>query len=151
MNRHDRLERENESLRGRLYCLSEANSRINESLDLEAALLGVLDSATSLTEARYGAITLPDDGERIEIFLSSGITTKKAWQIWETPGGIRIVEYSCSLLQPLIIPDSLGYLRSLSLLEFQSPVSVQDVLSFLAAPILHSRKCRTQIHGRQER
>ena len=43
------LEREVAHLRTRLSLLSQASLRINESLDVEAALQGVLDSARALT------------------------------------------------------------------------------------------------------
>ena len=56
------LAEENESLRERLSRLSEASLRINESLDFGTVLQGVLDSARALTGARYGVITLLDDG-----------------------------------------------------------------------------------------
>ena len=56
---------ENESaLRERLARLSEASRRINESLDFDAVIQGVLDSARSLTGARYGVMTLVDDDPR---------------------------------------------------------------------------------------
>ena len=58
------LARENQALRQRLSRLSEASLRINESLDFETVLQGVLDSARSLTGARYGVITLLDDAGR---------------------------------------------------------------------------------------
>ena len=55
----DELTRENEDLRERLSRLSEASLRINESLDFDDVLQGVLDSARgSLTGARYGVLTL---------------------------------------------------------------------------------------------
>ena len=56
------LAEENESLRERLSRLSEASLRINESLDFGTVLQGVLDNARALTGARYGVITLLDDG-----------------------------------------------------------------------------------------
>ena len=46
--------------------LSEASLRINEGLDLDAVLQGVLDSARSLTGASYGAFVLLDDSGEIE-------------------------------------------------------------------------------------
>ena len=54
------LAQENEALRERLSRLSQASLRINESLDFDTVLQGVLDSACSLTGARYGVITLLD-------------------------------------------------------------------------------------------
>ena len=53
-------------LRERLSRLSGASRRINESLEFDAVLQGVLDSARSLTAARYGVMTLLDDGARIK-------------------------------------------------------------------------------------
>ena len=57
----DDLMRENQALRERLSRLSEASLRINESLDLDTVLQGVLDSACLLTGARYGVIATLDD------------------------------------------------------------------------------------------
>ena len=65
MTQPDRRDREIEALQERLSRLSEASRRINESLDLDAVLQGVLDSARSLTAARYGVMTLLDDGGRV--------------------------------------------------------------------------------------
>ncbi len=50
-----------EALQERLTRLSEASLRINESLDFDQVLQGVLDAARSLTAARYGVMTLLDD------------------------------------------------------------------------------------------
>ena len=44
MNQADELPRENAALRERLSRLSEASLRINESLDLDTVLQGILDS-----------------------------------------------------------------------------------------------------------
>ena len=43
-------------LRDRLSRLSQATLRINESLDLDTVLQEVVDSARSLTGARYGEL-----------------------------------------------------------------------------------------------
>ncbi|MCY4448584.1 MAG: hypothetical protein OXE02_07030, partial [Chloroflexi bacterium] len=52
---------ETEPAGDRLSRLSAASLRINESLDFDTVLQGVLDSARSLTAARYGVMTLLDD------------------------------------------------------------------------------------------
>jgi len=61
----DEFTQEIETLRERLSRLSDRLSRlskasllINESLDLDAVLQSVLDSARSLTGASYGLLTL---------------------------------------------------------------------------------------------
>ena len=48
MNPRDDLRRENRALRERLALLSQASLSINESLDFDTVLQGVLDSARSL-------------------------------------------------------------------------------------------------------
>ena len=133
----DDLARENEALRDRLSRLSEASLRINESLDLDTVLQGVLDSARSLTGARYGVITLLDDSGGIRDFLSSGMTAGEAEQLWDLPGGMRLFEYLSGISEPLRLPDLLGHIRSLGLPEFRPPLAVGPVVSFLAAPVLH--------------
>ena len=137
MDRYRELERENEALRERLSRLGAASLRINQSLDLDAVLQGALDSARSLTGARYGVLTLLDDAGRIQDFLSSAMTEEEARRIWDTPNGMRIFEYLNSLTEPLRIPDLFGRLRCMGLPEFRPPASVGSVLSFLAAPVFH--------------
>ncbi len=61
MNQVDELIRENEILRFRLSRLIEANLRINESLEFETMLQEILDAARTLTNARYGVITIFND------------------------------------------------------------------------------------------
>ena len=133
----DERDREIAALRDRLSRLSEASLRINESLDLDTVLQGVLDSARTLTGARYGVITLLDDSGRIQDFLSSGMTAEEARQLWDLPDGMRFFEYLSRTQEPLRLPDLLGHIRSLGLPEFLPPVAVSPAVSFLAAPVLH--------------
>ena len=83
------LERENEALRDRLSRLSQANLRINESLDFETVLQGVLDSACSLTGARYGVIALVGASGRIEDSVTSGLTLEEHRRFKDFPEGFR--------------------------------------------------------------
>ena len=53
------------ALRDRLSHLSQSCPRINESLEFDGVLQGVLDSARSLAAARYGVMTLLDDAGRV--------------------------------------------------------------------------------------
>ena len=88
MQQADDLMRENEALRDRLSRLSEASLRINESLDLDAVLQGVLDSACLLTGARYGVIATLDGAGQVEDFLGSGLTPEESQRLWEMPEGL---------------------------------------------------------------
>ena len=82
MNPPEDLRRENQALRERLALLSQASLSINESLDFDTVLQGVLDSARSLTSARYGVIALHDDAGNAGDFLSSGMTRDEAERVW---------------------------------------------------------------------
>ena len=100
--------RENEALRDRLARLSEASLRINESLDFDTVLQGVLDSARALTKARYGVITLLDETGQLQDFLSSGMSSREAERLWEMTGGRRLFDYLSGAQEPLRVTDLLG-------------------------------------------
>ena len=78
MEQADQRDREIRELRERLSRLSEASIRINESLDFETVLQGVLDSARSLTGAgKSSGVDLgykPGDG-RCAFFGKPGISS----------------------------------------------------------------------------
>ena len=137
MKNSNELAQENEALRGRLSRLGEASLRINESLDFETVLQGVLDSARSLTGSRYGVITLLDDGGRIQDFLYSGLTPEESRQFAALPNGMLFFEQLSSISEPLRLRDFHGYIRELGLPEFRPPMAVSAPLPFLAAPLRH--------------
>ena len=124
-------------LRDRLSRLSQASLRINESLDFEAVLQGVLDSARSLTGSRYGVITLLDDEGRIQDFVTSGLTPEDHRLFMELPDGVMFFEYLSSISEPLRLRDFHSYMRELGLPEFRPPMAVSSPLPFLAAPLRH--------------
>ena len=128
----DDLMRENQALRERLSRLSEASLRINESLDLDTVLQGVLDSACLLTGARYGVIATLDDSGQVEDFLASGLTPEEGQRLWEMPEGASFFAYLSRIPEPLRVGDFHTHTRSLGLPEFRPPAPVS---SFLAAPI----------------
>ena len=126
-----------QALRDRLSRLSEASLRINESLDYPTVLQGVLDSARSLTGARYGVMTFLDDSGVPGDFLSSGMTAEEDGRLWDLPEGVRLYDYLGGFSSPLRLPDLLGHLRSQGLPELRQALPVGPVLPFLAAPIFH--------------
>ena len=128
------LRREIEALRERLSRLSEASLRINESLDLDSVLQGVLDSARSLTGARYALITTLDGSGQVAEFLVSGLTPDEARRLWELPAGQQFFQYLSGLPGPLRVRDFAGHVRSMGLPDFHPPAPVS---SFLAAPLRH--------------
>ena len=133
--------REIAELRDRLSRLSQASLRINESLDFDTVLQGVLDSACSLTGARYGVITLLDESGQIEDFVTSGLTPEEHRRLTELPEGMMFFEYLSRITEPLRLSDFHSYTRALGLPEFRPPMAVSPVLTFLAAPIRHLGEC----------
>ena len=137
MEQADDQAREIAELRDRLSRLSQASLRINESLDFDTVLQGVLDSACSLTGARYGVITLLNESGRIQDFLYSGLTPEESRRFAEFPNGMLFFEYLSSIGEPLRLRDFHSYVRELGLPEFRPPMAVSSPLPFLAAPIRH--------------
>ena len=134
MNQPDERDLEIQALRDRLTRMCEACHRINESLDLDTVLQEVLDSARSLTGARYGVMVLLDGSGGIQDFLGSGFTPDEARRLWELPEGSEFIEYLGAIPGPLRVGDLAAHMRSMGLPEFRPPVPVG---SFLAAPIRH--------------
>ena len=137
MNRPDERDLEIARLRERLSRLSEASLRINESLDFDVVLQGVLDSARSLTGARYGVITLLGESGGVGDSLSSGMTAEEANELWTLPYGQRMFEYLGAIPGPLRVKDLLGHFRDAGLPEFGSSLQVGQRVPFLASPISH--------------
>ena len=137
MRREDDLRREIKTLRRRLSQLSAASLHINANLDFDTILQGVLDSARSLTGARYGVLTLEDDTALPQDTLFSGMTAPEAQWFQELPVGVQLFEHLRRLSAPLRLADLFGYLRSLGLPELRPPFAVSPAVAFLAAPVLH--------------
>ena len=112
MDQHHRRDEEVSSLRERLARLSKASLRINESLEFDAVLQGVLESGRELTEARNGAIILLDDEGRAEDIFSSGLTPEEAERLRNVPDAAWSSERLGRLPGPLRLPDLPDYLRS---------------------------------------
>ena len=137
MKPFDELIQENEALRDRLTRLSRASLRINESLEFDVVLQSVLDSACSLTGARYGVLTLLDEAGQTADFLSSGMTSQEAQGLWDLPDALTLFEHLGNIPEPLRLPDLIGHIRAFNLPEPPLPGGATGKVPFLAAPILH--------------
>ena len=131
------LERENMQLRERIARMGKAFLRINETLDFNSVLQGVLDSARSLTGAKYGMMTLLEDGARIQNCLASGLTPNQTRRMWRKRENEVFFEYFGFVEEPLRLPDMNSHIRSVGLPEFSPPMPVSPSLAFLAVPIRH--------------
>ena len=132
MKSPEELERENAALKERLSRLSEASLRINESLDLDTVLGEVVDSARTLTDARYGGITLLDQSGQFQAFVTSGMTEEERQSLLDLPHGLPLFEFLSSYPEPLRLSDLSEQARFLGVTDGLMPLS-----TFLGAPIRH--------------
>ena len=132
----DDLRRVNEALRSRLFELSEASRRINESLEIDSVLQLAVDGARVLTGAQYGALTLLNVEGQLQDIVTSGLSPEEHQQLLEMPDGQVLREHFNSIPGPLRIRNLRRYLMLEGLPEFQMPV---EVGSCLAVPILNQK------------
>ena len=136
------------ALRDRLSRMSGASLRINESLEIDEVLQGVLDSARLLTDARYAVITTLDDTGQLEDFLVSGLSEDEGRRLVEMPGGMQLFEYLSAIPEPLRVTELAGHTLAMGLPELRPPAPVS---SFLAVPIRHRGERMGNIHVAKER
>ena len=104
---------EHEALRVRLAALSAASLRISASLELETVLTEVVESARTLTGARFGAIATIDETGTPRDFVTSGFTEEEHRRLAEWADGPRLFEHFRDLEGPLRIADVPAYVRAL--------------------------------------
>ena len=133
----EELQTENRKLRDRLSRLSQASQRINESLDFETVLQGVVDSARSVTDASYCVVTLHDDEGQVQEFLVSGMPSHWVGQMQNFPAAAPLHEYLRGIEEPLRLRDLYSHVGSLGLPIVRAPGSTAETISFMSAPIRH--------------
>ena len=101
----DRLEREVESLRGRLAKLSEASLGIAGSLEIEVVLQAFIDASRVLAGARYGGILTFGDSREIDSFITSGISPEERRRMSHLPLGSGVLGYMNETDEPLRLTD----------------------------------------------
>ena len=119
---HDRLQAENETLRRRLARLTEAILSISEDLDVDAVLEEIVDSARSLTDARYSAITTLDDSGDLQDLLIAGMTPEEKQALMSLPEGWALFDYLTGFREPLRIADLVAHTRSVGFPDSHLPV-----------------------------
>ena len=139
MKRADELAREVDVLRERLSRLSEANVRINESLDFDTVLQGILDSARSLTGARFGLLVLADESGGEQDLLVSGLAAHEHQRFMEWFKAEEVIFEALNRIPgPLRRKDFNSDAEAAGFRAFRPPVeSVKCPMAYLAAPILH--------------
>ena len=122
----DTLIRQNGTLRSRVGKLSEVILRVTGSLDLDTVLQEVVDGACSLTDARYGALSLFDDSCHVRQFVTS-VATPDEKQLLEDLS-LQLDE----IREPIRLADLASHFSSVG-----SPEDHLPMKTLLATPIRH--------------
>ncbi len=109
------LKRENEALRARIATLNSAILKINASLDLDTVLGEVVESARSLTSARWGVIATVDETGAPGEFVFLGFTPEEQLELYTWPDHARLFEHFRELPGPLRSADLSVYVRALGI------------------------------------
>ena len=112
--------------------MAEACLRISQSLDHKHTLQEVIDSARSLTNARYGALVTFDEHGGIKEFFTSGMTAEEHQLLRELPKGQGLLGYLNELREPLRLREIASHPRSVGFPEGHPPMR-----TFLGVPIRH--------------
>ncbi|MFE9394864.1 GAF domain-containing protein [Streptomyces flavidovirens] len=124
----------------RLPMLLEAVLNVGSELELHAALQQIVDTATELAGARYGALGVvdPERGDITELF-TSGIDAETRERIGRLPDGrTGLIGHLLQERRPLLVPDMSADVRSAGL-----PPGHPAMKSFVGVPI----RVHTEIFG----
>ena len=95
------------------------------------------DSARSLTDAKYGLLSVTEDGRRIHSCIPSGLTRRQTRQLWRVPENEALFDYFAFVDKPLRLRDMRSHARRLGLPGFHPAMPVSPQLTCLVAPICH--------------
>ena len=121
--------------RERFSALCAAMLRIGATSDLGGVLQEAVDSARTLTAARYGVIVTVDEAGQPVDYVTSGFTVDEERRLAEWPDGPRLFSHWTAQPSPLRIKDLRDYIRELG---FSPELVVSDTM--LAMPTCHRGK-----------
>ena len=145
-----RLRQQNADLKDRLSQLIEASRRISGSLDSDTILEQVIESARSLTGARYGVLLTYDDSGGVQDVFTSGITPEERLSLEQPPRGWGLLGYLNEIDEPLRLADIASHPRSIGFPKNHPPMK-----TFLGMPIRRGEEhvgniFLTEKHGGEE-
>ncbi|MFD0851695.1 GAF domain-containing protein, partial [Actinomadura adrarensis] len=125
--------------RDRVHALLEAVVSIGGELDLEQVLRRITEAATTLVDARYGALgVISEEGERLVQFVTVGVSDKEIRAIGHWPHGHGILGLLIKEPHPLRLPDLEEHPES-----FGFPAHHPPMHTFLGVPI----RVRDEVFG----
>ncbi len=124
--------------RDRVHALLEAVVAVGSQLDLEVVLRQIVEAATGLVNARYGALgVVGDDGELAE-FIPVGLTEAEIADIHHWPEGRGLLGELITNPRPLRLADIAGHPNSFGFPDGHPPMQ-----SFLGVPV----RIRDEVYG----
>ncbi|MCO5999748.1 sensor histidine kinase [Actinoallomurus rhizosphaericola] len=124
--------------RDRVHALLEAVVSIGSDLELETVLRRIVEAATTLVEARYGALGVIGDGGRLVQFITVGIDEEGIAAIGHWPHGEGILGLLIKDPRPLRMPDLAAHPESAGF-----PAGHPPMRRFLGVPI----RVRDEVFG----
>jgi len=144
--------REVDELRQRLTLLGEASLRINETLDVDAVMQSVIESARALTGAHHGVILRYSETGAVLNSFWSGMTPEQADGFWTMPDGYMFHDHLLTFDVPIRLSDLRSQFEQAGLPEFRPPLPLEPPVPFMAAPVLYrgDRAGALYLAGRSE-
>ncbi|TMR40203.1 GAF domain-containing protein, partial [Actinomadura geliboluensis] len=125
--------------RDRVHALLEAVVSIGSELDLESVLRRITEAATTLVDARYGALgVIAEEGGRLVQFITTGVGEDEIEAIGHWPHGHGILGLLIREPHPIRLPD-LGEHRD----SYGFPPNHPPMRTFLGVPI----RVRDEVFG----
>ncbi|RFU39578.1 GAF domain-containing protein [Actinomadura logoneensis] len=125
--------------RDRVHALLEAVVSIGSDLDLETVLRRLVEAATTLADARYGALgVIGEDRERLVQFITVGVTEEQIAGIGHWPEGQGILGLLIKDPRTLRLPDLGAHPES-----YGFPPNHPPMRGFLGVPI----RVRDEVFG----
>ncbi|MDX6395898.1 MAG: hypothetical protein QOJ73_6961 [Streptosporangiaceae bacterium] len=124
--------------RDRVYVLLEAVVEVGRSLDLETALKQIVEAAVTLVRARYGALGVIGEGDRLVEFIPVGLDDAEIAAIHHWPEGRGLLGALISDPRPLRLAEI-----SASPQSYGFPPGHPPMRSFLGVPV----RIRDEVYG----
>jgi len=126
--------------RGRVQQLLQGVLAVSGGLDLDQVLRTIIETATELVDAQYGALGVigGEDGDRLERFVTVGLTQEQIDAIGPYPTGMGLLGQLIRHPVPLRLEDIAEHPAS-----FGFPPNHPPMRTFLGVPI----RVREEVYG----
>jgi GAF domain-containing protein len=124
--------------RDRVHALLEAIVSIGSDLDLETMLRSVIEAATKLVDARYGALGVIGEDDRLTQFITAGVTQEQIDALEHWPHGLGILGLLIKDPRPIRLADLSEHPES-----YGFPANHPPMRRFLGVPI----RVREEVFG----